>query len=580
MDILGISCYYHDSAACLLRDGKIIAAAHEERFSRKKHDLDFPEHAIAYCLKAGKTSMGKIDYVAFYEKPFLKFERLLFQFIQTWPFSIKAFMKSMPPWLTERLVVPSKINDLGFKGEILFMEHHLSHAASCFLCSPFKEAAILTIDGVGEWATTTLGTGKGNSIKILKEINFPHSIGLLYSTVTAYLGFTVNNSEYKVMGLSAFGKPRYYDKFKQIIDIKEDGSYQLDMDYFEYHKKMSMPSKKFVELFGPAREKESKNMDQRYKDIAASLQKITEEAVYKMANHLQSTTGQKNLCMAGGVALNSLANGKILKNTKFKKIWIQPSAGDAGASMGAALYAYHAKAKKPERQKFEHCFLGPEYSDREIEAYLNQNKIKYSKFKSRGDLLKKTAKMIFDNEIVAWFQGNMEWGPRALGNRSILSNACNPNMKDVLNQKVKHREHFRPFAPVITEKDTNRFFECDLPLPEPAYYMLMVYPIKKQKQKIIPAVTHVDGTGRLQVINRKQNPLYYDLIKEFEKHSRVPILINTSFNIRGEPIVCTPHDAYKCVMGTGIDCLVMGSYLVRRRDNPKDIWDSEKIAID
>jgi len=577
MDILGIACYYHDSSACLVRDGELIAAAQEERFSRKKHDSDFPKNAIEYYLKEGKTSLNKIKVVAIYEKPFLKFERLLYQFIETFPKSYLAFVKSLPPWLSERLLIKSVLDDMGFKGKICFPEHHLSHAASAFLVSPFKSAAIFTVDGVGEWATTTLGKGYENDIKILKEIHFPHSLGLLYSAVTAYLGFRVNNSEYKVMGLAPYGKPKYYDKMKKLIDIRPDGSFALDMDYFSYQHSMSMPSKKFIELFGKQR-KNGEPITQFHKDIAMSLQKVTEEAIFSALNYLHKITGEENICMAGGVALNSVANGKILKKTPFKKIWIQPAASDAGGSLGAAYYVYNSILENKRNFIFDSASLGPSFSEAEIEKVLKGKKIVYTKFKSSKDLLKTAVDMLLKDGVLGWFQGRMEWGPRALGNRSIIASPTKEKMRDVLNLKVKHREYFRPFAPVICDSDVDAFFEADKPLPDPAYYMLMVWPIKKNKQKQVPAITHIDGSGRLQVIKRKQNQLYYDVIKEFGKKTGVPMLVNTSYNIRGEPIVCTPFDAYRCMMGTGIDALFMGNFLIKRKDNLRDEWDSEKKA--
>lgn len=580
MNILGISAFYHDSSACLLRDGNIVTAVQQERFSRKKNDLSFPYGAIEHCLHEGKISMDDIDLVVFYEKPYLKFERLLFQFIETFPKSLFTFIKSMPSWLSEKLLVSKFIKDLGYKGKIYYLEHHLSHAASSYLCSGFDNAAILTIDGVGEWATTTFAKGDGNDLKIMKEIHFPHSIGLLYSTFTAYLGFRVNNSEYKVMGLAPYGKPVYKNLFDKIVKLYDDGSFALDMSYFTYHYKMKMPSAKLEKEFGmPTRKSEDKLL-QFHKDVAASLQYKTEEILMHLLNNLYKETKSDNLCLAGGSALNSVANGKILSKTKFKKIFIQPASGDAGTSIGAALYAYNVILGNKKKYNLKSAFLGPGYSDAEIKKFLDKNSIKHSEFKSEKELVKKIAKLIYENNVIGWFQGKMEWGPRALGSRSILSNSCNPDMQNILNLKVKHREKFRPFAPVILFEKVHEWFESDDPVPEPADYMLMVYPIKKAKRKLIPAVTHVDGSGRLQVIRKHQQPLYYGVIKEFENLSGVPILINTSFNIRGEPIVCTPKHAYKCMMGTGIDYLSMGKYLIKREDNPKDMWDSEKYAKD
>jgi len=580
MYILGISCYYHDASACILKDGKLIAAAEEERFTRKKHDIDFPINAIKYCLKEARITIDKVSYIGFYEKPLLKFERVLSQHLEMFPKSFYTFYKALPSWINEKLRVVSKIKKtLKYKKDVLFVEHHLAHAASSYLVSPFKEAAILTIDGVGERATTAFGHAKGSDIKITKEINFPHSIGLLYSAVTAHLGFSVNNSEYKVMGMSPYGKPTYYDKFRKIVDIKEDGSYKLDMSYFVYHYKMAMPGLKFIKEFGPVREKEGK-IEQKHKDIAKSLQVITEDAIFAMLNNLYKETKCENLCIAGGCALNSVANGKILKETPFKNIYIQPAAGDGGTSIGAAYYIYNSVLGKKRNFVLKNSSLGPSYSAKSIKRFFDKLGVKYSEFKSNKELIKTTAKLIKEENVIGWFHGRMEWGPRALGNRSILSDATNPKMKNILNLKVKHREHFRPFAPVICEDDAKDYFECDDPVPIPTDFMLMVYPIKKNKQKLIPSVTHVDGSGRLQTIRREQNPLYYDLIKEFGKLTGVPILINTSFNIRGEPIVCNPFNAYKCMMGTGIDCIVIDKFLVKRADNPQHMWDSEELADD
>ncbi|MGV8140839.1 MAG: carbamoyltransferase family protein [Candidatus Woesearchaeota archaeon] len=586
MYILGIGCYYHDASACMVKDGKLIAAAEEERFTRKKHDVNFPINAIKYCIKEAGISVDEIDYVAFYEKPFLKFERLMHQHLEMFPRSMFTFIKAMPSWINEKLRVPRELRKkLKYKGDILFVQHHMAHAASAYLVSPFKEAAVLTVDGVGEWTTTSYGYAKGNSIDLYKNIEFPHSIGLLYSTITAYLGFSVNNSEYKVMGLAPYGvmdkkKNPYYKKLLKVIDLKEDGSFALDMSYFVYHYKASMPSEKMCKLLGGPISKRDIEMTQRHKDIAAALQLVTEEALSRIINHLYDETKCENIVFAGGVALNSVYNGKILRNSKFKNIWIQPNASDGGACIGATFYAYNTILNRKRTYVMESAFLGPGYSDKEIKSYLDKNKVKYRTFKSDEELIKTTAKLIYENNVLGWFQGRMEWGPRALGSRSILSNACNKEMQEILNLKVKHREKFRPFAPVVCEDDANKYFECDNPIPLPTDFMLMVYPIKKQYHKVIPAVTHVDGSGRLQTIRRNQNRRYYDVIKEFGKMSGIPILINTSFNIRGEPIVCTPKDAYRCMMGTGIDFLVMGKFLIKRMDNPKDLWDSEKYAKD
>ena len=580
MYVLGISCFYHDSSACILKDGKIMAAAEEERFTRRKHDTSFPINAINYCLKEAGITGSQLDHVGFYEKPLLKFERLLHQHIEMFPKSFWTFYKAIPSWINEKLRVPSIVKKkLKYKKGIMFVEHHMSHAASSYLVSPFKEAAILTVDGVGEWATTTMGHAKGNDITILKQIDFPHSLGLLYSAVTAHLGMSVNNSEYKVMGLSPYGKPKYYEKFKKLIDIKEDGSYALDMSYFDFHYKMTMPSKKFMKLFGPIRKPESE-VTQHHKDMAATLQKITEETIFKMLNHLYKITKCDKLCMAGGCALNSVANGKILKNSPFKEIYIQPAAGDGGTSIGVAKYIYHTILGNKRTEAQETAYLGPSFSREEVKKFLDDYKVKYSEFKNDEELIKKTAELIHQDNVIGWFQGRMEWGPRALGSRSILSNACNPKMQDILNLKVKHREKFRPFAPVVPEEDAKKYFECDEPVPVPTDFMLMVYPIKKEFHSKIPSVTHVDGSGRLQTIRKKHNKLYHGVIKEFERLGGTPILVNTSFNIRGEPIVHTPLNAYRCMMGTGIDYLIMETFLIKREDNKQHMWDSEKYAKD
>ncbi len=580
MYILGLSCYYHDASATLIKDGQIIAAALEERFSRKKHDFSFPEKAIAYCLSEARISSGDIDYVAFYEKPLLKFERILSQHLQMFPKSFLPFYLALPSWFNEKLRLRRTLRKkLGYKKSVLYVPHHLSHAASAFLVSPFEEAAVLTIDGVGEWQTTTLGVGRGSGLRQLKEINFPHSLGLLYSAMTAYLGFKVNNDEYKVMGLAAYGKPKYLDRLKKLIDVKADGSFALEMSYFRFHYGMQMFSRKFFQEFGKPRKPETE-ITQYHKDMAASLQKLFEEVLLKICNYLYELTGAENLCFAGGAALNSVANGKILKNTPFKSIYIQPEAGDGGGSLGAAYFAYNSILKNPRTYIQTTSCFGPSYSREEVETFLGQKQIVYREYPEERKLVEEAAKLIADNQVVGWFSGRMEWGPRALGSRSILSNPTNPQMQEILNLKVKHREPFRPFAPVVAVEDAAEYFESDNPLPIPADFMLMVYPIRQDKQSLIPAVTHVDGSGRLQTIRAEQNPRYYKLIKAFAKLSGAPILINTSFNIRGEPIVCTPEDAYRCMMGTGIDYLVIENFIVKRADNPKDMWDSESHAKD
>lgn len=582
--ILGISCYYHDASAALLKDGEIVAAAEEERFTRKKHDTSFPTNAISYCLQSQGITIKDISLIGFYEKPFLKFERVLYQHLEYFPFSLRTFLSSMPFWVTEKLRVIKAIRKkLKYNGDILFIEHHLAHAASSFFVSPFYKAAILTVDGVGEWTTTTFGSGDGNDIHLMKEVRFPHSMGLLYSTITAYLGFKVNNSEYKVMGLAAYGDMdretnKHYKKLVRIIDIKKDGSYRLNMSYFAYHYKNRMPSGKLCKLLEGGIRKPESEITQRHKDIAAALQLIYEDVLFKILRHVYDTIGCKNVVLGGGCALNSVANGKILRNAGFEKIWIQPNASDGGTSIGVVSYIYHAIMGHERKYQFKNAYLGPDYSTEEIRHFLNSGNIRYHEFKNERELLSKTAELIYRDNVIGWFQGRMEWGPRALGNRSILSNPCNPHAKELLNTKVKHRERFRPFAPVVCKEDCLKYFESDLPIQDPTDFMLMVYPIREEWRKKIPSVVHVDGSGRLQTIERNQNPLYYDLIKEFGRLSGIPILINTSFNIRGEPIVCAPHNAYRCMMGTGIDYLVVDRFLIRREDNPHDAWDSETCA--
>ncbi len=586
MYILGLSCYYHDAAAALLKDGKIVAAAEEERFTRKKHDTSFPINAAKYCLESQNISINDVKYVGFYEKPLLKFERLMSQHLETFPRSFKTFLSSMPPWINEKLRIIKTIRKkLKYKGDVLFINHHMAHAGSCFLVSPFKKAAILTIDGVGEWTTTAYGYGEDNKIHLMKEIKFPHSLGLLYSTITAYLGFSVNNSEYKVMGLSSYGNKNpktnpHYKKLRKVIDIKEDGSFRLDMSYFIFHYADRMPSQKLCNLLGGPVRDPGADLTQRDKNISGALQIISEEVMTKILNHLHKITKCNNLVLAGGVGLNSVYNGKILKNTPFKKIWIQPAAGDGGTSLGVASYIYNSILGKKRVYVQNNAFLGPEFSTKECKKFLDDNDIKYTTFKNEKDIVKTAARLVHENNVIGWFQGKMEWGPRALGSRSILANPCNPDAQLLLNTKVKHREKFRPFAPVVCEDDALTYFDCDNPVPEPTDYMLMVYPVFKKWHKKIPSVTHVDGSGRLQTIRRKQNPLYYDVIKEFGKLSKIPILINTSFNIRGEPIVCTPYDGYRCMMGTGIDYLILDKFLIKRDDNSQHMWDSERYAKD
>lgn len=566
MYILGISCYYHDSSATLLKNGKVLAAADEERFSRIKHDSSFPMNAINYCLTSQNITIQDIDKIAFYEKPILKFERMISQHVEMFPKSYKTFLLNMPGWINTKLRILKTIRKLKYKKQVFFIKHHLSHAASAFLPSVFEKSAILTVDGVGEWTTLSFGIGNKNKIELQKQIKFPHSIGLLYSTITAYLGFRVNNSEYKVMGLAAYGDQNkktniYYKKLRKIIDLKPDGSFCLDMNYFSYLYSNKMPSKELIKLLGgPVRKGK---LQQRHKDIAAALQMLTEEILIKILNYVHKETKQENLVMAGGVALNSVFNGKIIRKTPFRRIWIQPHASDGGASMGTALYVHNINSQR--NFEFDNPYLGPSFSSKYIKQYLKKNNIKYYEFKNSEEKIKKAARLIHENKIVAWFQGRMEWGPRALGARSILANPCDPDAKQILNKKVKHREPFRPFAPVVCREDAVKYFIMDKPIPKPTQYMLMVFPVKKKYRNRIPSVTHVDGTARPQMLPRKINAQYYDLIKEFGKLSGIPILINTSFNVRGEPIVCTPEDAYNCFISTGIDALFIENFIIKKQ---------------
>jgi carbamoyltransferase len=566
MNILGISCYYHDAAAALIKDGTLIAAAHEERFTRKRHDPDMPVNAVTYCLKEGGITIDQVDYIGFYDKPLTKFDRILQTYFATWPRSYASFIKAMPVWLNEKMWVPQTIkNTLGYKGEILFADHHMSHAASSFLVSPFKEAAILTLDGVGEWDTTTYGVGRGNDIQLLKTIHFPHSLGLFYSAFTYYIGFKVNSAEYKVMGLAPYGKPIYADLIREhLIDIKDDGSFRLNMKYFIYDWALRMTGSKFEQLFGqPTRQQESK-LEQFHKDIAASLQEVTDEVVVKMANHLHRETKMDYLCMAGGVALNCVANSKVVKQTPFKDVFIQPAAGDAGGAVGVAFYIYNTLLGNPRTYTWHDAFLGPEFSEQEIFSFLGGYGI-VPKAYSRDEILSKVSEMIAQQQVIGWYQGRMEYGPRALGSRSIIADARNPENWKRVNLKIKFRESFRPFAPTVLEDRVSDYFEWDRPSP----YMLFVAQVREDKRHV-PAITHVDGSARLQTISRDQHPYYYDLIKEFEKRTGCPVIINTSFNVRGEPIVCTPLDAFTCFMNTDMDVLVMGPYIVEKTSLPPE----------
>ncbi len=592
MYILGISCFYHDAAAALLEDGKLIAAAEEERFTRIKHDFGFPDNAIKFCLDFAGISGRDLDYAVFYEKPFPKFERILLTNIQMFPRSWEVFREATLAWLSDKLWVKSIIrNRVGVEYDrILFGEHHLSHAASSFYPSGFDEAAILTVDGVGEWATTTMGIGKGTDIQLLKEIRFPHSLGLLYSTFTAFLGFQVNEGEYKVMGMAPYGHPKYIDKiYNNLITVADDGSFRLNMDYFSYHYSETKTfNTKFEKLFGKPRTpdahfftadtgypayfgKKTLNYDQicleneHYADVAASIQHVTEEVILKIVDSLHKETGIKNLCIAGGVGLNSSANGRVHRESPFEDIFIQPAAGDSGGALGAALYVHHVVLQNPVRFTMEHAFWGREYTNEEIKGFLDASGIAYERVPNDRRLTERVVQKLVDGKVVGWFQGRFEWGPRALGNRSILADPRSAKMKDIVNTKIKFREPFRPFAPVVLEEKAEELFCCgDRAVKQaPARFMLLVLPFKDGKGETVAAVNHM-GTGRLQTIRREWNPRYYDLVKLFGEVTGVPVLLNTSFNLRGEPMVASPPDAFRTFSKSGIDVLVMGNFLVEK----------------
>ena len=565
MYILGISCYYHDSAAAVLKDGQVVAAVEEERFSRKKNDDDFPRQAIDYCMKEAGITEDDLACIAFYDKAVLKFDRLLDNYIAVAPRGLYSFTDVIPKWLHKRLWIKEEIKKHlgGYKEKIYFPEHHLSHAAYTFFTSPFSEAAILTVDGVGEWTTTSFGSARDTTIRLTDNIEWPHSLGMFYSAFTYYLGFKVNEGEYKLMGLSSYGKPKYYDLImRELIDVKDDGSLRLNMKYFAYTWDKVMVNGKFEKLFGVPRRTEDSKAEQIHLDIGASAQLVLEEILLKMARHVYEKTNLKNLCLGGGVALNGVANYRLLKEGPFEKIHIPPSPGDGGSAIGCAAYAYYSILNNERiietnsaKTISNNAYLGPQYSNDEIKSFLGSYKIPYQKYE-RQELLKNTAKLIADQNVVGWYQGRVEWGPRALGNRSILADPRNAKMKDILNEKIKHRESFRPFAPSILEEYTSEYFELDIPSP----YMLLVAKVKKPDK--IPAVTHVDGTGRLQTVSRDANPLYYDLIKEFYNLTGVPVIVNTSMNVRGEPIVNTPEQAFDMLLKTDMDYIVMGDCVV------------------
>jgi len=598
MKILGISCFYHDSAACIVSDGKIIAAVQEERFTRKKHDADFPVNSIDYCLKEAGISVRDLDFVAFYDKPFIKFERILETALSYAPSGISQFIQAIPSWLKQKLWVSEIIRkELAFNGKIVFTEHHEAHAGSAFYPSPFQEAAILTIDGVGEWETASFGVGKESNLDIQQYLRFPNSLGLLYSAFTYYTGFRVNSGEYKLMGLAPYGKPLYKDVIlNELIDLKDDGSFKINMKYFGFGNSLRMTNFHFNRLFSlPPRKPETK-ISQKYMDIAASIQEVTEEIMLKMAWHIHKITGQDKLCLAGGVALNCVGNGRIFREGPFKDIWIQPASGDAGGALGAALlvwYKYLGNQRKVDEvndlQKAS--LLGPDYSDEYIEGFLKKQNIVYRRL-GYSDIVEKVSDLIIAGKVIGWFQGRIEFGPRALGARSIIGDARNPKMQSKMNTKIKYRESFRPFAPSILKEKVSEWFELDKESP----YMLLVAPVKNDKRSkvsgnfngfarlktvrsLIPAVTHVDYSARIQTVKKTDHSLYYDMIQSFFEKTGCPVIINTSFNVRGEPLVLTPEDAYKCFMRTEIDYLMFGSFLLDKLDQPKVdkdvIWQKE-----
>jgi carbamoyltransferase len=599
--ILGISAFYHDSAACLVKDGQIIAAAQEERFTRLKHDHNFPQRAIEYCLKEAGITTQDLQYVGFYDKPFLKLERLLLTYLTYAPLGLRSFLKAMPLWLKEKIFLKDLIREkLQFSGEIIFPEHHESHAASAFFPSPYQEAAVLTIDGVGEWATTTVGVGQGNQIQLLEEIRFPHSLGLLYSAFTYYTGFRVNSGEYKLMGLAPYGEPVYADLIrKELMDIKEDGSFKLNMRYFNYCAGLTMTNRHFDQLFGAPARKPETEIRKRDMDMARSIQDVTEEIMLKMANHAQAVTGKENLCLAGGVALNCVGNGTILKKSKFKNIWIQPAAGDAGGALGVALFIWYQYLNNTRTVSgnvdFQNgSYLGPDCDESDIERLIQDKRAVYEKL-DEDQMSKRVAQLMAKEKIIGLCQGRMEFGPRALGSRSIIADARSEKMQSLINLSVKFRESFRPFAPSVLLEKASDYFELDSESP----YMLLVAQVKnnklikeenednsfdilkklKKRRSVISAVTHVDYSARVQTVSQESNPFFYKIIKAFDEITGCPIVINTSFNIRGEPIVCTSEDAYRCFMCTNMDYLVIGQYLFERVKQPdQEKYKKEQIS--
>ncbi|MSR86584.1 hypothetical protein EXS70_00185 [Candidatus Peribacteria bacterium] len=568
MTILGISCYYHDSAACLVRGGEVVFAAHEERYTRKKHDEALPKNAIEHALKYAGITIDDVDAIVFYEKPLLKFfDRIIPTYITQWPLGFLTYHRAMHEWMQKKLWIPQNLKkELKYKGPVLFTSHHESHAASAYYASGFPDAAVVTVDGVGEWATTTIGRGKGTELNIVQELHFPHSLGLLYSAITYYIGFKVNSAEYKVMGLAPYGEPKYMKEMRELIEVREDGSFRMNMKYFNYEVGLRMTGRAIEQLFGQPTRRQEAPLTQFHKDVARSLQEITEEIMLKVCTHAKKLCPSDNLCLAGGVALNCVANGKVLRAGIFKNIFIQPAAGDAGGALGAALAAWHKEYGGERLPKMEHVYLGNAYTQDEIEAYLNAQGLPYEKL-GDAELIETTAGLLQGTNVVGWFQGRMEYGPRSLGNRSILADARNKENWQKVNLKIKFRESFRPFAPTVLEEKVSEWFDLDRESP----YMLLVADTRPDKRELIPAVTHVDGSARIQTIRRDQNPRYYDLIKAFEQKTGCPVIINTSFNVRGEPIVESPKDAVNCFLHTHMDILVMGNCLLRKEKMPESV---------
>lgn len=586
--VLGISAFYHDSAACLLRDGEVVAAAQEERFTRRKHDADFPTHAVAFCLERAGITAADLDFVAFYDKPLLKLHRLLETYLASAPRGIRSFAKALPAWFGGgKINLPKTLKrHLGCKpkNRFIFPEHHESHAASAFYPSPFEDAAIVTMDGVGEWTTTSIGVGEGSSLRLLHEIRFPHSLGLLYSAFTYYCGFKVNSGEYKLMGLAPYGEPLYVDEIrKHLIDIKDDGSYRLDLSFFDYCAGLRMTSPRFHQLFGGEPRRPESELTQKHMDLAASVQKVTEEIMLRTAAHAHRITGKKNLCLAGGVALNCVGNGVILRQGPFERIWIQPAAGDAGGALGAAQFTWFNLLGRPRTVRPDDSqrgsLLGPSYPSDEIREFLDQEGVQYEDYEHEHELVERVARLIEEENVIGWFQGPMEFGPRALGSRSIIGDARSPKMQSVMNLKIKFRESFRPFAPIVLREDASTYF--DIKPDQDSPYMLIVAPVREEKRKpvdgarrgldklkqlrsVVPAVTHVDFSARLQTVDAKRNPRLAALMRSFRERTGCPVLINTSFNVRGEPIVCTPQDALRCFLGTEMDVLVLENFVIRR----------------